>query len=80
MPRAGLGVQQLAVNELADWLQPIWQEGQDWARVRVSFLSDPQERNFSPHHSPLQHFTVKKAAASGVGRKEGRDYAMGEGE
>lgn len=50
MQRAGFGVQQLAVNELADWLEAIWQEGQDWVRVCVSFLSDPQERNFSPHH------------------------------
>lgn len=57
-----------AVNELADWLQ----EGQDWARVRVSFLSHPQEWNFSPHHRHLQLLMVKKA--------EGRDCAMGEGE
>lgn len=68
------GAQQLAVNELADWLQ----EGQDWARVRVSFLSDPQEGNFSPHHRHLQLFTVRKAAASGVGRK-GETVPWGKG-
>lgn len=60
------------------WSQ-TWQEGQDWVRVCVSFLSDPQERNFSPHHRvTFSFFTVKKAAASGVGGKGER--VMGEGE
>lgn len=45
----------------------------------VSFLSHPQERNFSPHHRvTFSFFTVKKAAASGVGG-EG-ESVMGEGE